>query len=251
MTTVLAAIDDGPAAASVLRAAQAMGVTLGTDVRAVHVREGSGDSAETAALRVGVPVRTLGGDPVEAIIAAGADPAVTMVVVGARSQRGGKHPAGHVAEAIMVHTAKPVLVVPPDAVLPSAGRVGRILAPLDGSAEASGAVVGTLRRLADAGVDVVAVHVFRPATIPRFWDHAGHAEQNWTAEFLARSSIAPEVTLHLRTGDVAGTALHLAGDEGVDLIVLGWSQDLHGDRARVVRDIVGHATIPVLLAPIT
>lgn len=251
MSTVLAAIDDSPAAVPVLRAAQAMGVTLGADVRAIHVREGRGDTAAAACAHVGVPLQTLDGDPIEAIIAAGTDPGVTMVVVGARSQRGGKHPAGHVAQAVMMHTAKPVLVVPPDAPVLSAGWVQRLLAPLDGSAGASDAVVDTLRQLAAAGVDVVAVHVFGPSTMPRFWDHVGHAEQNWTAEFLARCNMAPEATLHLRTGDVAGAALDVARDEGVDLIVLGWSRDLQEDRARVVRDIVGRAEVPVLLAPVS
>ncbi|HVT75862.1 MAG TPA: universal stress protein [Acidimicrobiales bacterium] len=250
MTTVLAAIDDSPAAAPVLRAAQALAVTLGGDVRAVHVTEDGGETAASAATRADISVLNVTGDPVTAIIDAAADRDVAFVVVGARRHTSGRRPAGHVAQAVMTGTAKPVLVVPPDARLPTEGPFRRALAPLEGSTESSRAVDGTLCRLTEAGVEVVAVHVFGPDTLPRFWDQAGHADQSWTAEFLARCCCAvPDAELRLRTGDVGGAALDVAGQESVDLIVLGWSQQVHGDRARVVRDIVGRAEVAVLLVP--
>ncbi|HVV37194.1 MAG TPA: universal stress protein [Acidimicrobiales bacterium] len=250
MTTVLAAIDDSPAAAPVLRGAQALAGTLGIDVRALHVVDNGGDTAAAVAVHAAVPVQHVRGDPTAAIIDAAAGADVAVVAVGARRDATGARPAGHVARAVMTGAVKPVLVVAPDARLPTDGRFRRALLPLDGTAKTSVAVEDVVRRLTTAGVDVVAVHVFASGTVPRFWDQAGHADQSWAAEFLARCCVeAPDAELRLRTGDVGGAAIDVATEEAIDLVVLGWSQHLERDRAQVVRDIVGRADVAILLVP--
>ena len=54
----------------------------------------------------------------------------------------------------------------------------------------------------------------------------------------------------LRSGDPANAILHLAEAENVDVIALGWRQDLSADRARVARTILTEAKRPVALIPL-
>ena len=56
--------------------------------------------------------------------------------------------------------------------------------------------------------------------------------------------------MRLRRGDVAGAILDVAACDAVDLIALGWSRNMSGDRAKIVREIVSRSTLPVLLAPV-
>jgi nucleotide-binding universal stress UspA family protein len=249
MTHVLAVIDDTPAAADVLSAAQALALTLGTAVHGLHVREGDAGMAEAVAAHAGVSVEVVDGDAVARILQAAADPFVSVIVVGARCHPGGHRPGGHVAVAVMLGAAAPVLVVPPDAKLPDSGRFHRLLVPLAGEAEHAEARAAIVHELVTAGVDVVAVHVFDPASVPRFWDQAGHAPQSWATEFRTKWCEEPDIDLHLRSGDVAGAILHVAAGEHADVIAVGWSQDLAPDRARIVRDLLGRAEIPILLTP--
>ncbi len=251
MTVVLAAIDNSAAALPVLRAAAAMAHALGVEALAVHVREGEHETAAAAADHAGVSIEVLDGDPVDRIVEASARPAVGLVVVGARRHRAGRRPSGHVAHAVMTQVRKPVLVVPPDTRLPESERFERVLIPLEGTEDSSDAVAAEMHALARAGADITVVHVFHPGTVPRFWDQAGHAHQSWATEFLAHWCAQPGAALFLRSGDVAGAILDVAVGEAIDLIVLGWSQDMTGDRARIVRDLVSRSEVPVLLTPAT
>ena len=251
MTTILAAIDDSTAAAPVLAVGRAMASLLDASLEAVHVREGDKQTAVAVAERAGVPLRVIDGPPPEGIAAAAADAAVRMVVVGARGQPAGPRPAGHVAVAVAERIDKPVLVVPPDVTVADGARpIRRVLIPLEGSQESTDAVATSLRDLAAAGVELVAVHVFDTTTVPRFWGEPGHAEQTWAATFLSRWCTEPGVDLHLRRGSVPATIVDIAGSDGVDLIALGWAQDLGPGRAEVVRAVLTHACAPVLLVPL-
>lgn len=251
MTVVLAAIDNSAAALAVLRAAEAMARTLGAEPRAVHVHEGEHETAVDVARHAGIPLEVIEGDPVDRIVERSSAPTVTMAVVGARSHRAGRRPSGHVALAVMAQARKPLLVVPPDARLPESGRFERVLLPLEGTPDSTDAVAGEMRTLAHAGADIIVLHVFHPGTTPRFWDQAGHADQSWGTEFLTCWCDQPEAELRLRSGNVAEAILEVATGEAIDLIVLGWSGNMAGDRARVVRDIVGRSEVPVLLTPVT
>jgi nucleotide-binding universal stress UspA family protein len=143
------------------------------------------------------------------------------------------------------------LVVPPDVTVADGARpILRALIPLEGSQESTDAVAASLRDLAAAGVELVGVHVFDATTVPRFWDRPGHTEQTWGAEFLSRWCTEPGVHLHLRRGSPPTTIVDIAGREQVDLIALGWAQDLGPGHAEVVRAVLTHAPTPVLLVPV-
>jgi nucleotide-binding universal stress UspA family protein len=227
-----------------------MAHTLGADTRAVNILETAHGIDAAVAEHAGVMLEVLEGDPVERIVKASAEPGVGVVVVGARRHHAGHRPCGHVASAVIARVRKPVLVVPPNARLPETGRFERVLLPLEGTNDSTDAVDGPLQTLAGAGARVTVVHVFHSANVPRFWDQAGHAYQSWATEFLAQWCEQRGAELRLRSGDVVAAILDVAADEAADLILLGWSQNMTGSRARVVSDIIGRSPIPVLLASV-
>lgn len=144
---------------------------------------------------------------------------------------------------------KPVIVVP-DAAPASRAAIRRVLVPLDGTPESAAAVAVSIGWFADAGVDIVALHVFNEATMPRFWDQAAHAHQAWAEEFLARNQLPPGARVELRSGVPGEHVVDVAAQEDADLIALGWSRQPGPGRARTVRHTVLAATVPVLLVPL-
>jgi nucleotide-binding universal stress UspA family protein len=144
---------------------------------------------------------------------------------------------------------RPVVLVP-ERPRPARPAVTRVLVPLDGTDEAAAAVAETVQLCAKAGADVVALHVFDAATVPRFWDQAAHARRCWEDEFLIRHCAVPGVRLHLCSGTAAREVVDVAAAEDIDLIALGWSRRLDRGRARTVRRTVAGAAVPVLLVPL-
>lgn len=144
----------------------------------------------------------------------------------------------------------PVLLVPPG-VVAATPDLERVLAPLDGSAAAAAAVTEAARF---ARRDLVVLHVLDPDAAPPFWDQAAHAGDAWCDAFLARWCDRPGARLIVRSGaaadQVAEQVAAVAREQGAGLIVLGWSQNLAGRHAAVVRRTVADADVPVLLVPV-
>lgn len=250
-TRILAAIDDSPAAAPVLAAAGTMASLLDATVDAFHVQEADKNTAAAVASHAGADLRVVEGDPATEITRAAADPSVLLVVVGTRGQPAGARPAGHITCTTLQQIDKPVLVVPPDLAVRDPERpIRRALFPLEGTEQSSSAVADTLQRLASAGVELIAVHVFDTATTPAFWDQPAHAGQSWASQFTNRWCSGPDIDLHLRRGSPAETVIEIADEQQVDLIALGWSRDMSPGRAAVVQAALAKARVPVLLIPI-
>ena len=248
MTGVLAALDDTPAAGSVLAAARQLAELLGVPCRAIHVQADRDTPSSVIVDLHGIELRVVIGDATGEIVRALEDPTVSIAVVGSRSRVDGSRPAGHIATAIMEHATKPVVVVPPDGGV--VRPLQRILVPLEGSTTSSESIVGPLGRLAEAGATAVALHVFDATTAPLFWDDVAHSRDCYADEFMSRWWSGPTMPeVRLRRGDPALALLDVAARDDVDLIVLGWGQDLSGGHARVVRTVLANATVPVLLVP--
>jgi Universal stress protein family len=147
-------------------------------------------------------------------------------------------------------SAKPIVVVPPTLVVSPPPVISRVLVPLDGTLESATAVRATMELFADAGVELIILHVFDEATAPRFWDQAAHARRGWEEEFRARFRAPANARIELRSGIPGDHVVKVATDERIDLITLGWSQRLDAGRARTVRKAVGEAGIPVMLIPL-
>lgn len=221
-TDVLAVADAGDGAA-VAGVASAIAEVLHANVRHLRLADGLGDD-----------------QGVKAVLAAMAEPP-TLLCVLARD-------GASIWPGVIRSASKPVILVP---TVPGPSRqvISRVLVPLDGTPEAARAVAETVDLFARSGVDVVVLHTFHAETAPRFWDQAAHARQSWQEEFLARHCALPGARLELRTGTPGEQVVDVSAAEGVDLITLGWSQDLDAGRARTVRRTLRDAAVPVMLVP--
>lgn len=146
---------------------------------------------------------------------------------------------------VLTHVTVPLLVVPPG-VTRAMRSLATVVVPLDGTWVTATAVAPMTRSMLDAGVDVVAVHVFDTSTAPAFWDHAGHSHASFTEEFLRRHQLGG-VRLDLRRGRPVVEVLSTVDRSGADLVLMAWGQDLSPGHAAVVRHALLTATVPVLL----
>lgn len=248
MSKVIAAVDDSPEALAVITTGDAVASLFGSTLEVAHVCEGKRDALPARLTSSGHEVRLLRG-PVSSTIAqavAGAD--VAAVVLGAGSSRAGTI-AGSCAQQLITSVRIPVVVVPVRARAPA--RIRRILIPLDGTRAASDALRHAVELSAQPDVRFIALHVHTQTLVPMFSDQPHHEVRAWSAEFLRRQELPISATsrLRLRVGQAGDEVLSVAAQEGVDLIVLGWRQDLSAGRAAVVRSTILRATVPVLLIP--
>ncbi len=129
------------------------------------------------------------------------------------------------------------------------GPIRRLLLPLEGTEISSRPVLEHLCPLLGSGVELVVLHVFTDATLPAMLDRPDDDLRILGGEFLARH--CPRAThIELRAGPVGRRVAEVSGERGADLVVLSWSQDSGAGRARVVREVLGASTLPVMLLPL-
>jgi nucleotide-binding universal stress UspA family protein len=243
---ILAAIDNSAVARPVLDIASVVADLLGAEIEAVHARENGEQTARAAAEAAGIPLRSIGKPVVAALLEAGAEPDVVAIALGARGIEAGRRPAGHVALQLALSLPKSLVVVPPEA----AGRLRRILVPLNGRELSASTLAHTLMLAGHRKLEVIALHVHDQESIPLFSDQRQHELESWADEFLRRHCPDPElVRLETRIGTPGENVLQVADDTSADLIVLGWSQDLSPGRAAVVRAVLERSRVPLLLVP--
>jgi hypothetical protein len=246
---VLAALDAGPAARPVLETAFGLAELADAAVEAVHVRSGPVDTLATLASRHSIPLRILERPVEPALLDALTAPDVVAAAFGARATPAGRRPVGRTAFHILERLRKPVVVVPPDLVGVAPRRFVRLLVPLEGSEQTSRPVAESLSPLVCHPVELVVLHVFTAATMPRTLDRPERDLSLWGDEFLAR--FCPEASqIELRSGSIGSRVAEVGDEKAVDLVVLSWSQDSSPGHAAVIRDVLGHSTIPVLLLPV-
>ena len=249
---VIAALDETAAARPVLETALRMGELTGAAVEAVHVSEGPQVTPEWLAERSEVPFHVLKGQVVQALLTAIEEPQVIAAVLGARAPTGGRRPVGRTTMRVLQSAGKPVVVVPPEVVAPSALK--RLLIPLEGTEASSRAMLEGLSPLLGSKVELVVLHVFTEDTFPPMLNHGGYDLETLGEEFITRH-IAKLRSLHvthieLRTGHVGTKVTEVTGGQVVDLVVLSWSQDSSAGHALVVHDVLGTSVVPVLIIPI-
>jgi nucleotide-binding universal stress UspA family protein len=248
--TILAAIDGGLAARPVLACARALATVLGADVVALHVQVNGVGTPRTLALRAGVPLRILRGDVATRLVQAGAADDVVALVIGARGIAVARRPLGATALAVATTVAKPVVVVSPDAEPRSAFK--RVLVPLEGNLSTSLAPRSLIELAPDQGLDVVALHILGPDTIPQFMDQPQHEQSAWAREFLARYCRwgLDVVDFETRVGRREDLIADAAEECDCDLIAMGWSQAFTDGHAHVVRATLERTRLPVVLIPV-
>lgn len=247
---ILACIDSSPTAGPVLETTLVLARLLHAQSEAIHVRMDESKAAIQAAFDAGLPIRIIHARPIEELVTELDSPDVILAVIGARRSTKDPRPAGLVASAIAEAAAKPVVVVPPDAVLCRPGEFRRVLVPLDGTEETMLAAKHALNVLDGAALEVVVLHVFDTRTTPLFLDRPEYDLDAWTKEFLARAPLAPRARFTLRSGRAGAEIVRVADEEDVHLVTLAWSQDMSEGHAGVVREVLAHASVPVLLLPV-
>lgn len=249
--TVIAAVDNSAAAGPVIDTALSMASLFCADVEAVHVREDGVTTVTALAKAAKVPLRLLEGQPAQTLIGVVRDSRVLLGVLGIRRTATGRHPIGHVVLDVVQHASRPVVAVPPQTGPRIMKPLHRLLVPLDGTAVAAHAVEEMVQQMCDCGIQVLALHVFDAERIPRFSDQPQHEVEVWEREFLARYCSQPGTRLHTRRGWASSAILEVATAEHADVIALGWAQDLSPGKAAVVREVLGNATVPVMLLPLS
>jgi nucleotide-binding universal stress UspA family protein len=245
MTTVLAAVDGTQAARPVLQTATRLARLLEADTLAIHVGHDPGVAREVAE-ELGASMIVVAGEPADEIVRAGERPDVALVVLALCGLPSGRAP-GHTAQAVATRLSNPVLVVPPgSAPRPS---LTRVLFPLDGNRGVSEALRPLIAAYVAVGFEVIALHVFQPDTVPRFLDRPEDIDV-WRQEFLAEHCAELGIRLVTRPGPTSESLLDVAATEDVDIIAMGWHQDLSPHHAAVVRRVLRAADRPVALIPL-
>jgi nucleotide-binding universal stress UspA family protein len=250
MKTIIAAIDGGLATTPVIATARALGTMLDADVIALHVRTDGDDTPRRLAVVHDVPLRVVEGTVIDSVVAAAEADDVVAVVFGARGIPTDPRPLGSTAQAVATAILKPVVILPPDARPRRA--IGRVLVPLEGDAATSLAPQRLIELGCDTEIDLVVLHVLETGAIPAFTDQPQHEQPAWAREFLARYCPwgVSDVTLETRVGRAQELIPLVARERDCDLIALGWSQNLAGGRAAVVRATLAATSTPVLLVPV-
>jgi hypothetical protein len=250
MTTILAALDNSLAAAPVLANAVALGRMLDAEVRAVHVVTDGARTARGAAEAAGVTLETSPGPVVERLAAEAEAPDVRALVLGARGTPAGRRPVGTTALTLATSVSKPLLVVPPDA-RPVRG-LGRVLVPVEGRLSPLLTPREIVELAQGAELEVVVLHVHDEETLPAFTDQPQHEQPAWAREFLRRYCPwgISDLRLEVRVGRVEDLVVAVAEQTDVDVVALGWAQQLAEGRAPVVRAALARAHVPVLLVPV-
>ncbi len=251
MSAVIAALDADAAAGPVLSTALALASVIEASVIALHVCENGTSLPEQLTSAAGVELRQSTGSPIELIVSATQHPDVAALVLGARAMEGGAQPAGHTTLEVITRATTPVAIVPPQA--RPREQLARILVPLDGTSQSARALDDLLALAHARRLEVLVLHVYSPATVPKFSDHVPHATHAREREFLLSNISTPHdrVKLLHRLGVPADDVVAAARETDADLIALAWSQSFKGGSARVVSETLAHSDIPVLLLPVS
>jgi nucleotide-binding universal stress UspA family protein len=250
MKKVLIALDNGPAARVVIPSGRALAGLLNADVEALHVRVDGDRTVRDTAEAVGLPLESTSGDVVDCLVEAGKSEEVVALALGARGSEVARHPLGSTAASVASALPKPVLVVPPGA--RPASTFNRVLVPIEGTLSSSLAPRIVFELAGEATIDALALHVYDESSVPAFTDQPQHEQPAWEGEFLRR--YCPwgigETKLETRVGRSGELIAQVAEECDCDLIALGWSQELSGGRAPVVRETLARSSRPVLLVPV-
>jgi nucleotide-binding universal stress UspA family protein len=250
MKKVLVALDNSLVGRAVIESARSLAGVLGAEVEGLHVRVDGDRTARRTAETAALPLRTVAGPVLERLVEAGNSTDVVAIALGARGSRAARHPLGSTAAGVATALAKPVLIVPPAA--EPARTFRRVLVPIEGTVSSSLAPRTMFELAAGAEVDAIALHVYDESSVPAFTDQPQHEQPAWEREFLQR--YCPwgigDVRLETRVGRSGELIPQLAEETECDLIALGWSQELSGGRAPVVRETLERSSRPVLLVPV-
>ncbi|HEX8034276.1 MAG TPA: universal stress protein [Ktedonobacterales bacterium] len=277
--SVLVALDGSPAAMTAVPVARALADQLQAKLDVLYVVPQGGSH-----LRMSTWLGTLGdilgtsavseidihmhvGEPSATILRLASEPDAVLIVLTTH----GRHVEpgrvlGHVAEAVVAGTIRPVVLVRPEAAcarLP-VSPIRRLLLPLDGSPTTATAVQQAIVLASLLGADVDVLYVAGQTSakeleagqmgLPAYIDQPQHEWAQWNTEIVERlcrscAQFPPEMhtRVFLRQGDVASEIVRLAGDEQYDGIVLVRRSHLEFGRARALRIVLQNTPCLIII----
>jgi len=269
---IIVAWDGSRTSAVTFPLASAIGAQLGAEVDILHVLQPgiARQEIDSAVREVGLDgldasrMRVEAGEVVKSILAASEEPGVLMVILTTHvsSIKEGRH-LGNVAEAVIIGTDGPVLLVRPEAPF-RPGALRRLLLPMDGTPKTATALrpaTDLARRLGAsldllyvAGPESAAPHERGSIGAPRYVDQPQHEWPGWATEVAERLATCcaqcpadVPVQMFLAHGD-AGTEIgRFALEHASDAVVLVRRSKLQTGRARVLRSVLERAPCPVLI----
>lgn len=167
-----------------------------------------------------------------------------LVVVGQSDKGDASVVAAEFSENVLLHSARPVLIIPNEGNLTSVGK--KALIAWDASLGATRAITDAIPMLKRA--DIVQLVVFNPDAYP---ERHGERPGDDVALYLARHGVNIEVLQQKTTREIGSAILRLAGELSSDLIVMGgygqsrFRQMLLGG---VTRTVLGEMNIPVVMS---
>jgi nucleotide-binding universal stress UspA family protein len=247
---IIAALDNSLAAKPVLTTALALGDLLGAEATPVHVALDGARVAASTAENAGLKLQVLRGPIVEQLLEQARREEVVALVLGTHGTPGDRRPLGSNAIAIATSLQKPVVVVPPDT--RTTGVLQRALIPIESGLSASFTPRAIVELAQGAELEVVVLHVHEPESLPAFTDQPQHEQPAWAREFVRR--YCPwgigAVRLEVRIGSADELVPRVAEQARVDIIALGWAQELAEGRAPIVRAALARGKVPVMLVPV-
>lgn len=250
MRTIIAALDNSLAAKPVLTTARALADLLGAETIAVHVALDGARVARNTAENAGLPLQVLRGPVVEHLLDRARTEEVVALVLGTHGTPGDRRPLGSTAVSIATSLQKPVVVVPPDT--RTAGALRRALIPIERGLSGSLVPQAIIELTQGTELEVVVLHVHEPTSLPAFTDQPQHEHPAWAREFVRRYCPwgVGSVRLEVRIGCADEIVPLVAEEERVDIIALGWAQELAEGRAPIVRAALARGKVPVMLVPV-
>ena len=265
---ILVPLDGSKRALGALPVARRFAELLKARVRILHVTDRAASPHEAAASLGLAPADLEGatlevrpGAPAEAILAAAADGAAQLIVIGAYAADA--RPDGGLgadALAVLMGALCPVVLVDPAAPPPGDWTLKRMLAAHDGSPGVSDALRSAAELAREAGAELVVLQVadgprdLEAGSIapPRYIDQIQHGWPAWTDEFLQRlACVCPLADVRLRLlarhGEPAEETIRVAAEERADLIALAWKGHWEGTCAPTLKAVLRAAPCPVMV----
>ncbi|MBX5489536.1 MAG: universal stress protein [Chloroflexi bacterium] len=270
---VLVALDGSPAAVTALPVARVVADQLGARVEILYIAPDhapAGDLWERLQATVGpgeaLQVRRHAGEPAPAILAIAEEPGIALLVLTThgRAIEPGR-PLGHVAEAVIANTTRPILLVRPEAAVATEPRPLRhLLLPLDGSPATARVLRPAMDLARQLGARIDILYVAGPYQAPsaeqgsigapRYLDQPHHEWPRWATEVrerlgevLAHCPSDVELRVFLASGESGPEIARFAETRHHDAIVLARRSRLEPGRAVTLRTVLDWTPCPILL----
>lgn len=249
MARVIAVLEQRSSSpASVIDMALAMGRLSDASVEATYPAGDHGFADEIVKLcdTHNVPCTQLNEPPDASLRSEVESPDVVSSIVATRKAGQGWRLLGPISFNLLRNTDKPIVVIGPNAEIPTSIRT--LFIPLEGPPAANPYLASYLNEITTHDVEIVVLHVFTEHTLPQMLDRPAMDLEVLGVEFLRRH-LPHAHSIQLRHGPIVAELLATCNVQRSGLVVMPWSQDTSRGHARIIREILANSRLPVVLLP--